>query len=114
MKKIVVVDCVFLSRRPNRLLFLCVVSWRLIRVCEWRLGNHSLSCECMSSFFFIFVEMVSFLYAILMNTGSVQSPTPTLPEVTISLTTEALCTLNFMATVDLSVLQVSGTQTRSV
>ncbi|XP_015770845.1 PREDICTED: S phase cyclin A-associated protein in the endoplasmic reticulum-like [Acropora digitifera] len=53
------------------------------------------------------VEMVSFLYAILMNTGSVQSPTPTLPEVTISLTTEALCTLNFMATVDLSVLQAS-------
>ena len=48
-----------------------------------------------------------------MNTGSVQSPTPTLPEVTISLTTEALCTLNFMATVDLSVLQVSGTQTRT-
>jgi len=42
-----------------------------------------------------------------MNTGSVQSPTPTLPEVTISLTTEALCTLNFMATVDLSVLQAS-------
>ncbi|KAK2554509.1 S phase cyclin A-associated protein in the endoplasmic reticulum [Acropora cervicornis] len=53
------------------------------------------------------VEMLSFLYAILMNTGSVQSPTPTLPEVTISLTTEALCTLNFMATVDLSVLQAS-------
>ena len=49
-----------------------------------------------------------------MNTGSVQSPTPTLPDLTISLTTEALCTLNFMATVDLSVLQVSGTQTRSV
>ena len=43
-----------------------------------------------------------------MNTGSVQSPSPTLPEVTISLTTEALCTLNFMATVDLSVLQVSA------
>ena len=31
MKKIVVVDCVFLSRRANRLLFLCIVSWRLIK-----------------------------------------------------------------------------------
>lgn len=53
------------------------------------------------------VEIVSFLYAILMNMGSGQSPSSALPEATINVITEALCTLNFMATVDLNVLQVS-------
>lgn len=53
------------------------------------------------------VEIVSFLYAILMNTGNAQSSSPTLPEATINLVTEALCMLNFMGTVDLKVLQAS-------
>lgn len=54
------------------------------------------------------VEIVSFLYAILMNVGNAQSSSsPTLPEATINLVTEALCMLNFMGTVDLKVLQVS-------
>lgn len=55
-----------------------------------------------------FVEIVSFLYAILMNAGNAQSTSSlTLPEATINLVTEALCMLNFMGTVDLKVLQVS-------
>lgn len=55
-----------------------------------------------------FVEIVSFLYAILMNDGSQQSSSsPTLPESTINLVIEALGMLNFMGTVDLKVLQVS-------
>ena len=55
-----------------------------------------------------FVEIVSFLYAILMNVGNAQSSSSlTLPEATINLVTEALCMLNFMGTVDLKVLQVS-------
>ena len=55
-----------------------------------------------------FVEIVSFLYAILMNAGNAQSMSSlTLPEATINLVTEALCMLNFMGTVDLKVLQVS-------
>ena len=58
------------------------------------------------SFYFL-LEIVSFLYAILMNAGSAQSSSPTLPESTINLVTEALCMLNFMGTVDLKVLQVS-------
>jgi len=54
------------------------------------------------------VEIVSFLYAILMNAGNAQSSSSsTLPETTINLVTEALCMLNFMGTVDLKVLQVS-------
>lgn len=54
------------------------------------------------------VEIVSFLYAILMNAGNSQSSSSsTLPETTINLVTEALCMLNFMGTVDLKVLQVS-------
>ena len=54
------------------------------------------------------VEIVSFLYAILMNAGNAQSSSSsTLPEITINLVTEALCMLNFMGTVDLKVLQVS-------
>jgi len=54
------------------------------------------------------VEIVSFLYAILMNAGNAQSSSSsTLPEATINLVTEALCMLNFMGTVDLKVLQVS-------
>ena len=54
------------------------------------------------------VEIVSFLYAILMNAGNTQSSSSsTLPEATINLVTEALCMLNFMGTVDLKVLQVS-------
>ena len=53
------------------------------------------------------VEIVSFLYAILMNAGNAQSSSPTLPEATINLITEALCMLNFMGIVDLKVLQVS-------
>ena len=57
--------------------------------------------------FLVVVEIVSFLYAILMNTGNAQSSSPTLPEATINLVTEALCMLNFMGTVDLKVLQVS-------
>ena len=58
--------------------------------------------------FLVVVEIVSFLYAILMNTGNAQSSSPTLPEATINLVTEALCMLNFMGTVDLKVLQVSN------
>jgi len=55
-----------------------------------------------------FVEIVSFLYAILMNVGNAQSSSSlTLPEATMNLVTEALCMLNFMGTVDLKVLQVS-------
>ena len=53
-------------------------------------------------------EIVSFLYAILMNAGNAQSSNPTLPEATINLITEALSMLNFMGTVDLKVLQVSN------
>ncbi|XP_078369284.1 S phase cyclin A-associated protein in the endoplasmic reticulum-like isoform X2 [Oculina patagonica] len=53
------------------------------------------------------VEIVSFLYAILMNVGNAQSLSPTLPDSTINVVTEALCMLNFMATVDLKVLQAS-------
>ena len=47
-----------------------------------------------------------------MNMGSGQSPSSALAEATINVITEALCTLNFMATVDLNVLQVGGTCTR--
>ena len=55
-----------------------------------------------------FVEIVSFLYAILMNAENAQSSSSlTLQEATINLVTEALCMLNFMGTVDLKVLQVS-------
>lgn len=54
------------------------------------------------------LEIVSFLYAILMNDGSQQSSSsPTLPESTINLVIEALGMLNFMGTVDLKVLQAS-------
>ena len=61
-----------------------------------------------SQFLCFFVEIVSFLYAILMNDGSQQSSScPTLPESTINLVIEALGMLNFMGTVDLKVLQVS-------
>ena len=58
--------------------------------------------------FFIVVEIVSFLYATLMSTANAQSSNPTLPDATINLVTDALCMLNFMATVDLNVLQVGG------
>ena len=58
--------------------------------------------------FFIVVEIVSFLYATLMSTANAQSSNPTLPDGTINLVTDALCMLNFMATVDLNVLQVGG------
>ena len=57
---------------------------------------------------FFVIEIVSFLYAILMSAGNAQSSSPTLPEATINLIIEALCMLNFMGTVDLKVLQVSG------
>ncbi|PFX31793.1 S phase cyclin A-associated protein in the endoplasmic reticulum [Stylophora pistillata] len=54
------------------------------------------------------LEIVSFLYAILMNGGNQQSSSnPTLPELTINLVTEALGMLNFMGTVDLKMLQAS-------
>lgn len=53
------------------------------------------------------IEIVSFLYATLMSTANAQSSNPTLPDGTINLVTDALCMLNFMATVDLNVLQTS-------
>ena len=43
-----------------------------------------------------------------MSTATAQSSNPTLPDATINLVTDALCMLNFMATVDLKVLQVGG------
>ena len=43
-----------------------------------------------------------------MSTANAQSSNPTLPDATINLVTDALCMLNFMATVDLNVLQVGG------
>ena len=63
-------------------------------------------CFSLEESFFIAVEIVSFLYATLMSTANAQSSNPTLPDATINLVTDALCMLNFMATVDLKVLQV--------
>ena len=65
-------------------------------------------CFKLEKSFFIVVEIVSFLYATLMSTANAQSSNPTLPDGTINLVTDALCMLNFMATVDLNVLQVGG------
>ena len=65
-------------------------------------------CFRLEKSFFIVVEIVSFLYATLMSTATAQSSNPTLPDATINLVTDALCMLNFMATVDLKVLQVGG------
>lgn len=90
--------------------FLCYVIHfrRLIEIPSFLIYDKLLSLYLTKAFFFFLIEIVSFLYAILMNVGNTQSSSPSLPDSTINLVTEALCMLNFMATVDLKVLQVSA------